>query len=259
MHLMVATPCFGGLVTQRYMQSICGLLDYGRRCGLPISVELLGYDSLIPRARNTLVATFLDHPEATHLMFIDADIGFSPAAIDRMLAFDQEVVAGMYPLKIVHYDPGVLARLQAGETLETAQLRYVGLLEEGSQAERRGGFATAVYAGTGFMLIRRSVLERMAAAYPETAYVSAHIAAEPSRSRNQYALFDAIIEPTTREYLSEDYTFCHRWRAIDGRLWLDTQSQLAHVGPREFAGDAAKRFASLSGDGVAAGQPSLVA
>ena len=52
-----------------------------------------------------------------------------------------------------------------------------------------------------------------------------------------------MIEPSTREYLSEDYTFCHRWRAIGGRLWLDTQSRLVHVGPREFAGDAAARFA----------------
>ena len=253
---MVATPCFGGLVTQRYMQSICGLLDYGRRCGLAISVELLGYDSLIPRARNTLVATFLDHPEATHLLFVDADIGFASDAVDRMLTFDQDVVAGLYPQKIVHYDAGVLARLQAGESLEQAQLRYVGLLEDGPEAEQRDGFATAVYAGTGFMMIRRSALERMAAAYPETAYVSAHNTPGPSASRNQYALFDAVIEPSTREYLSEDYTFCHRWRAIGGRLWLDTRSRLAHVGPREFSGDAAARFAGAL---AAAQAPSPIA
>ena len=245
MHLMVATPCFGGLVTQRYMQSICALLDYGRGRDLPISVELLGYDSLIPRARNTLVATFMDRPDATHLMFIDADIGFSPDAVDRMLSLDEDVVAGMYPLKIVHYGAGMIARLKAGESLETAQLRYVGLLEEGAEAERRDGFATGVYAGTGFMMIRRSALERLAAAYPETAYAASHTAAEPNRSRNQYALFDTIIEPVSREYLSEDYTFCHRWRAIGGRLWLDTQSRLSHVGPREFNGDAAARFTSV--------------
>ena len=256
MHLMVATPCFGGLVTQRYMQSVCGLLDYGRRCGLPVSVELLGYDSLIPRARNTLVATFLDHPEATHLLFIDADIGFTFEAVDRMLSFDQDVVAGLYPLKIVHYDASVLARLQAGESLESAQLCYVGLLEDGPGAEQRDGFATGVYAGTGFMMIRRSALERMTAAYPETSYTRSHNTAGAGQSRNQYALFDAVIEPATREYLSEDYTFCHRWRAIGGRLWLDTQSRLAHVGPREFAGDAAARFAGAL---VAAQAPSLQA
>jgi hypothetical protein len=164
---MVATPCYGGLVTQRYMQSICALMQYGNVHGLSVGVELLGYDSLIPRARNTLMAAFLDQPAATHLMFIDADIGFHPDQVARMLAFDQEVVAGMYPLKIINYDLAALDRARGGEPLETAQLRYVGALEEGEALVQNDGFATAVYAGTGFMLIRRSALERLMKAYPQ--------------------------------------------------------------------------------------------
>jgi hypothetical protein len=239
---MVATPCYGGLVTQRYMQSICALMQYGNVHGLSVGVELLGYDSLIPRARNTLMAAFLDQPAATHLMFIDADIGFHPDQVARMLAFDQEVVAGMYPLKIINYDLAALDRARGGEPLETAQLRYVGALEEGEALVQNDGFATAVYAGTGFMLIRRSALERLMKAYPEMRYTAAHNHARPSLSPNQYALFDCLIHPETREYLSEDYAFCHRWRAIGGQLWLDTQSQLTHIGPREFQGDAGLRY-----------------
>lgn len=242
MHLFVATPCYGGLVTQRYMQSICALLDYGNRRGLDISVELLGYDSLIPRARNTLVATFLDRPGATHLLFIDADIGFLPDQVGRMLAFDQEVVAGMYPLKILHYDAAMLERVQAGETLQSAQTRYVGALEPGAAQEAVDGFTPGLFAGTGFMLIQRGALEKMMLAYPETRYTACHDRATPQLSANQYALFDCMIDPETREYLSEDYTFCHRWRGIGGRLWLDTRSQLIHVGPSEFRGDAAQRY-----------------
>ena len=119
-HLFVATPCYGGLVTQRYMQSICALLDYGNRKGMAVSVELLGYDSLITRGRNTLVTTFLDNPTATHLMFIDADIGFTPDQVGRMLAFDKPLTAGSYPLKILHYDQAVVDRNAAGEGLDTA-------------------------------------------------------------------------------------------------------------------------------------------
>ena len=248
MHLLIATPCYGGLVTQRYMQSICGLLAYAARGGLSVSVELLGYDSLIPRARNALMANFLDTAGATHLMFIDADIGFTPDQVERLIAFDDDVVAGMYPLKIVHYDDAVSDRVAAGEAMETAQLRYVGTLASGAERQTRDGFATAVYAGTGFMLIRRSALERMIAAYPDTAYSAAHTAAVPSRSANQYALFDSGIEPVTREYLSEDYAFCHRWRAIGGQLWLDTQSRLIHVGPHDFVGDAGRRHGTISSD-----------
>ncbi len=250
MHLLVATPCYGGLVTQRYMQSICALLQYGGVRGWAVSVELLGYDSLIPRARNTLVATFLDHPDATHLMFIDADIGFQPEQVERMLAFDKEVVAGMYPLKLIDYDAGVVARVQAGEALQAAQTRYVGALDTEALARAVDGFAPGLYAGTGFMMIRRSALARMTEAYPETRYSACHDRQAPRLSANNYALFDGMIEPETREYLSEDYTFCHRWRAIGGTLWLDTRSQLMHVGAREFTGDATARYAHLQAEGA---------
>lgn len=241
-HLFIATPCYGGLVTQRYMQSICALLEWGNQRNLPISVELIGYDSLVTRSRNTLVATFLDNPTTTHLMFIDADIGFTTDQVARLLDFDKDVAAGLYPLKIVHYDDHVAHRLRAGEPLDTAQLRYVGAPCEGAELEVVDGFATGVFAGAGFLMIKREALLRLMEAYPETHYTSAHNRATPNLSPNQYALFDCIIEPGTGHYLSEDYTFCHRWRAIGGKLWLDMRSQLMHVGPREFVGNAAARY-----------------
>jgi len=240
-HLIVATPCYGGLVTQRYMQSVCALLEHGNRRDMAISVELLGFDSLITRGRNTLVTTFLDNPTATHMMFIDADIGFTPDQVERMLDFEEPVTAGAYPLKILHYDQAVIDRNQAGEGLDTAQLRYVGAPCEGANREERDGFVTADFAGTGFMLIKRSALEQMMAAYPETRYIATHNRATPNPSPNQYALFDCIIEKETGHYLSEDYTFCKRWRAIGGKVWLDTQSRLMHIGPHEFVGDAGVR------------------
>jgi hypothetical protein len=241
-HLFVATPCYGGLVTQRYMQSICSLLDYGNQNGIAVSVELLGYDSLITRGRNTLVTTFLDTPTATHLMFIDADIGFTPDQVGRMIALNEPVSAGSYPLKIIHYDQAVIDRNQAGEGLDTAQLRYVGAPCLGDEAETRDGFVTADFAGTGFMLIQRAALTQMMSAYPETRFTASHNRATPNLSPNQYALFDCIIEKETGHYLSEDYTFCKRWRAIGGKVWLDTQSKLMHIGPHEFVGDAGARL-----------------
>lgn len=242
MHLFIATPCYGGLVTQRYMQSVCNLLEFGNANSLAISIELLGYDSLVTRSRNTLVATFLDNSTATHLMFIDADIGFTPDQVARMLALDEEVTAGMYPLKIVHYGPEVLDRVRAGEPLESAQIRYVGALEPEEARETLDGFATGQFAGAGFLLIKREALLKLIAAYPETRYTAAHNSAFPSASPNQYALFDCMIEPETGHYLSEDYAFCRRWRAIGGKLWLDLRSRLMHIGPREFVGDTTARF-----------------
>ncbi len=219
MHLFVATPCYGGLVHQRYMQSAIALLQAGPGLGFRVSIEMLGYESLITRGRNTLVAKFLDTESATHLLFVDADIAFETGQVARMLRFQEDVVAGMYPLK-------------------TIPLQYVGYPCEGAELESRDGFVTGLYAGAGFLMIRREALARMIAAFPETRYTAAHTQAVPSASPNQYALFDCMIDPATGHYLSEDFAFCRRWRGIGGRIWLGTRSRLTHIGTHEFPGGA---------------------
>lgn len=241
-YVFVATPCYGGAVSVRTMHAFIGLLLHGLRRGFAVTFETLSHESLITRGRNTLVAKFLDKPDATHLLFVDADIAFEPAQVERMLAFDEDVVAGVYPLKSVEWDHAAMARVRAGEGLDTAPIRYVGKPCEGGELQRRDGFVTASHAGTGFMLIRRAAILGMVAAYPETHYAAAHAADADEQSPNQYALFDGMIDPETRHYLSEDYTFCWRWRRIGGQIWLDTQSRLGHVGLHEFRGDPAQRF-----------------
>jgi hypothetical protein len=249
-HIVVATPCYGGMVSQRYMQCVFALLRSGEAMGVEVSLELLGYDSLVPRARNTLVATFLDNPTASHLLFVDADIGFETAHVARLLAFDKPVVAGMYPLKVIDWNPAAIGRAKAGEDLLTAPIRYVGAPCTGPERRTLQGFVTGLFAGTGFMMIQRGALERMIEAYPETAYSAAH--SQARLSPNQYALFDTLIDPETREYLSEDYAFCRRWRAIGGEVWLDAESRLLHLGPHEFMGDAGVRYADILAETVAA-------
>ena len=240
-HVFVATPCFGGMVTQRYMQATIGLLLLGQAHGFHVSIELLGYDSLIPRSRNTLLAKFMDTPTATHLLFVDADIGFEPAQVERMLGFDQDLIAGMYPLKLIDWSSAAVHRAQHGESLESAPIRFVGTPCEGRDLERQDGFVTGLYGGTGFMMIRRQAVTRMIEAYPQTRYTATHTSSTLRRSDHFYALFDCMIEPESGHYLSEDYTFCRRWRDIGGRIWLDPTGQLYHVGAHDFVGTAARR------------------
>ena len=121
--LLIATPCFGGLVTQGYMESVLSLLAYAADGRFTLQLSMLGHDSLITRSRNTLVAAFMDQPSATHLLFIDADIAFEPAQVERMLAFDQDIVAGIYPLKTVDWER---VRTDRREEPADAGLQYVG-------------------------------------------------------------------------------------------------------------------------------------
>ena len=239
--LFIGTPCYGGMVTSRYMQSICALLCH-KIPDLHVSIKTVAYESLVTRGRNTILAAFLDLPAETHLMFIDADIGFNVDQVQRMLNFNQDVVAGMYPLKRIDYDQAAFQRAAGGEPLQTAQLRYVGLPCEGEERKTTNGFITGVYAGAGFLLIKRHVLELMAAKYPETHYTAAHNSAQSNPSPNLFALFDCLIDPKTGHYLSEDYAFCSRWRALGGTVWLDSRSKLTHVGPHDFVGNTIARF-----------------
>lgn len=240
-HIVLATPCFGGLVHQTYMLSVCALLAAARERGIAISLELLGGDALIARARSLLVGRFLDRPDATHLLFVDADIGFSPEAVFRLLDADKAFVAGLYPLKAVQWE-ALPARVVAGEPLASAGLTYVGTVLDPPEGRREGNFATAAYAGTGFQLIRRTVFERLIAAHPDLKFTGVHQPGGAGGGNQLYALFDSIIDPETGAYLSEDFAFCRRWRALGGEIWLDLKSELTHVGADHFRGQAASRF-----------------
>ncbi|WP_395698220.1 hypothetical protein [Methylocella sp.] len=239
-NVFIATPCFGGLVSQHYMQSVLGLVQFAGQAGFDVMLAMLGHDSLITRSRNTLVAQFLAASEATHLLFIDADIAFDARQVADMLAFDEDFVAGVYPLKVVDWSDAAIRRaatLQEG--FEAAPLLYVGSPCAG--AERRGRFVSAVYCGGGFMLLRRRVVERMIEAYPHLRYEGAH-AYSNVRPGPSYALFDCLIDPQTGAYVSEDFAFCQRWRDIGGEIWLDAEGRLTHVGAYNFRGDPRPRL-----------------
>ncbi len=252
--IVVATPCYGGVVTQSYMMSVLELTLLAAAGAFELDVAMLAGDSLIGRARSTLVARFLDNPRATHLFFIDADISFQPEQALRLLAFDKDFVAGQYPLKQIDWR-AFPARVLRGERLAAAGLSYVGKVETGAALRGDNGFVTGQYAGSGFQLIKRGVLERMIAAYPQLKFSKIDtLTNETPKSQHLCALFDCMIDAETGTYLSEDYSFCRRWRAIGGEIWLDNESKLSHTGPQRFDGDLSQRHAAPD-SGAVAGSP----
>lgn len=240
--VFIATPCFGGLVSQHYMQSILALMQFAGPAGFDAALALLGHDSLITRSRNTLVSQFLSTPHASHLLFIDADISFEPEQVFHMLSFNQDFVAGAYPLKVIDWSDAAIRRAATRtESFQAAPLLYVGSLCAGAERVREGRFATAIYCGGGFMLLKRRVVERMIVAYPETRYANVH-AYSNAAGGDSYALFDCMIDKQTNAYVSEDFGFCQRWRDIGGKIWLDTEGKLTHTGSYNFRGDPGPRF-----------------
>jgi hypothetical protein len=243
-HLVIGTPCYGGQVTSLYTTSLMRLQNAClQRGGIDLSVNLLSGDALITRARQNVVAHFLENPLGTHLIFIDADIAFGPEQVFRLLDFNVDMAAGVYPTKRI--DWGKVTQLaKAGmSNLESSALSYVLEFENPAKIEQRNGFAKVLYAGTGFLMLKRQALVKMVESYPELHYRREHQAEDPLKgSKWRSALFNCMIEKETGVYLSEDYSFCRRWRDLGGEIWVDLQSQLAHTGTMTFYGNAATQF-----------------
>ncbi len=210
--VFIATPCYAAMVTQQYTASIVKLLKGAH--GLDVRVGLLGGDSLITRARNTLVSQFLGS-EADYLFFIDADIEFDVEQVHAMVDFDQDCVAGIYPLK----------------TYVNGELRYVGKPEE--NPERRGRFITGIYAGTGFMCLKRECIQKMIEHCKP--YGDAHEFAIGHIRKEGYEVFETGVYKGV--YLSEDFMFCKKWRDMGGTIWLDRKGRLNHIGAHIFHGN----------------------
>jgi hypothetical protein len=238
LHLVVATPCFGGTVNVHYTRSLLDLQATFARRKLDVSFQFIGGDALVTRARNVMVQQFLAQENATHLLFIDADIGFSPDQVLSLLTADKDVCGAIYPLKRVDWDR-VGAHARAGVAdFRASALNYVVDLLDREQNPTLTDFIRVRSIGTGFMLIRRSVFERMAAHYPDLAYGALHVGSNADIARARaHAFFDCVIDRETGAYLSEDYTFCKRWTDMGGEIWADTRSRLTHVGPYAFQGD----------------------
>ena len=63
-----------------------------------------------------------------------------------------------------------------------------------------------------------------------------------------YSLFDTMIDPISKRYLSEDYTFCRRWQDIDGEIWMDPSVDLDHYGNYSFQGNISEQFTLVKKD-----------
>ena len=248
-HLVVATPCFGGQVSSIYAGSIFALQRavHGMS-NVDLKVQLRDGDALITRARANLVTLFLDDPTATHLLFVDADIGFTPEQAFRLIGSGADVVAGCYPIKRVNWDKAAQAISAGRQDLPAASLDYVLEIEDPDHVMVVNGFTRVRYAGTGFLMIRRHVLERMCAHpnYASLKFQREHSHDALAGSPNRFALFECMIDPATGMYLSEDFAFCRRWTDIGGEIWADLDSRLDHVGPAVFHGDVSSQFSVLT-------------
>ena len=221
-------------------------------------------ESLITRARNYCVDEFLRNEQYTHLMFIDSDIGFNPNDVLSLAAIadpesDKDIICAPYPKKTISWEKIKLAvdKGFADENPHNLE-KYVGDFvfnpTEGATEIAIEEPCEVMEGGTGFMMIQRKTFEKYAAAYPELMYKPDHVRSENfDGTRDIMCYFDALIDPKSKRYLSEDYMFCQWAREIGLKVWMCPWMQLGHTGTYTFAGslaDLAAIGASATADPV---------
>lgn len=244
--LFVATPMYGGACAGMYTKSTNDLAMACTKYGIDLRFYYLFNESLITRARNYCVDEFL-RSDCTHLLFIDSDIGFSFKDVFTLLHLCEEstgfdIVTGPYPKKTIAWEK-VKSAVDKGYgaqnpfELEHFIGDYVFNPAEGISEFRIDEPVKVQEAGTGFMMIHRSVFDKYAKAYPELRYLPDHARTEHfDGTREITAFFDCIIDPKTRRYLSEDYMFCHNATNIGLNVYMCPWIQLKHVGSYVFGG-----------------------
>lgn len=248
--IFIATPMFGGQCNYMYMISLINLLTALGQNGIPAQFEIAANESLITKARNILVEGFLKS-QATHLLFIDADLGFQAQDVIRMIQADKDIIGGQYAKKKINWDvvkavvqnrpdipsPAINACV-AESTFKPIGESLTFNINEPVEVES---------IATGLMLVKREVFEKMAREMPEIEIISGGSETMDPKTmtritdqhRKAHAYFDVSIDPATRNYTSEDFTFCKRWRGLGGQIYLAPWTKTVHVGTYEYVCDLA--------------------
>lgn len=241
-HIYLATPAYGCIVHTPFASSLLQLQGECIKRGVDISVDMLGNESLVQRGRNILQARFLKS-SATHLLFIDADIAFSPESIlDRLIPADKDVITGVYAKKSIDWElvRSKLLKKDSTEPVQSAGLDYNINMKPGENPVK-DGIVEVLDSATGFMLIKRRVIEDMWKEYADELWCKNDI--QGTTNVDAYcAIFDCMIDQESRRYLSEDYAFCRRWQRMGGKIYADITFPLAHIGTHTFTGDVRERF-----------------
>ena len=196
--VFVATPMYGGMAHGLYVKSCLDLQTTMAKYGVETKFSFLFNESLITRARNYLVDEFL-RSGFTHLLFIDSDIHYNPQDVIAMLALDKDVIGGPYPKKSINWN-NILHAARNHPDIEPKQLEtlvgeYVFNVVKGTKQFQVTDPLEVLEIGTGFMMVKREVFDKMKDAYPNIHYKPDHVGQNNfDGSRYIHAYFDTVID-----------------------------------------------------------------
>lgn len=208
---------YGGQCHGMFTRSISDLSSLCTRHQIPLQYYFLFNESLITRARNYCADEFM-RSDATHLMFIDSDIGFDPQDVLALLALstqndDYDILCAPYPKKCISWEK-IVAAVNKGvadedpRVLENFVGDFVFNSKRGTKQIKLSEPAEVMEGGTGFMLIKKNTFQKMNERFPQLLYRPDHARTEHfDGTREIMAYFDALIDDKYTNVVNEVSTF----------------------------------------------------
>lgn len=238
--LFISIPCYDAMITMQTMISMMNLSNLLNMHEIVFTIDFIGNESLIPRARNNSLARFMKS-KFTHLLFIDSDIEFQAQAVIDLLRSKKDVVCCAYPRKSYNFNKLLYSLKNESNSKESLESRgldftYNALYDDNYNIITDGDLVKVRHASTGFMMIQREILEKLYKKHTELKIIT------DNNSRNDeeiVGLFCCMIKNC--QYLSEDYSFCERVIDEGGSIWINTKHNLNHIGKYLFKSDIKNR------------------
>ena len=231
--IFIATPAHGEMFYAPCVQSLFKLAVELERRKWSSNLAMISYAD-IAEGRNVLLTHWFDKTDASHLLFVDADMGFEPQLIFDMVDFDKPVVGAVYPKRQIDLDRFAKA-IAAGKSVEKAEAgAHEFIVQKPSRGTAHKGFMRVDSCGTGILLVQRACIELMLGKMPDI--VDNRPPSALSLSKEPGRLIRAFEFLTVEGMrLSEDYSFCYRWREkCGGEVWANISHEITHVGIRHF-------------------------
>jgi FkbM family methyltransferase len=211
-------PTYKNVVSGTTMLTTHALSKHLQQRGIQFGISAISSPD-IEWVRNFALTYFYDkQTQATHLLFIDDDMGFMPDVVTDMLAFGEPVVGAVYPKKVY-----------------PLQWAVSGI----DNPEERGPFVEIEGIGCGCFMVRRDAVTMMLEKMPHLIDTRKHALDNPFMRQEGFTrllrLFDCYEDPR-RGRVSEDISFGIRYRECGGRVWACTNHKMVHVGPHEYVG-----------------------
>ena len=214
MNLFIATPAYNCQLHTDYFNSMMSLLRGAIKSNIDIEIVTVGNQSLVPKARNSLISYFHENKQYTHIIYIDADIGIPPYCIPRLLQRNVDIIGVPCPLK--GYDERGLPVLNISDILNCTP----------------DGLAETTHVGNAILMLSRKAVD-------DIIEVSEEYEDDPKFSRGQplttkcYDVFKIGI--VDGKYLPEDYYLCHRLRELGYKIYIDLTIPVKHNGMHGFS------------------------